>query len=423
MLAPGYAIRARYERCEFHEPVPGDPLQGNRDLRSEAMHHAARLVSLALATLPSIAAAQQLTLAPTTSTPGETVTGVLFNDTAGPLEYVRYCEVRTLRHSGELVHVSSAFASPRTVLPVNACDQTLSLAPGASRVFTFEAPDLPGSYTIISADLVRAAARLTVTAPAPDAQQLAFYPSGVWLPQTAHEVDFDRPVNTPWELANTGANKHVFGAADRVRILRPGPESEVASLALDGFAVPAGKVRTLTLPIEGLAPGPYRVEASFADPLAGAVVTLSGIQPRGAGVDLHLYDGRALERGVPLRVGISVTGFPVGGEDTFYYLLLGTRAGVTPLPGGVATQVLFGDPLVRSSYRSGLGGALVNHVGRVTNAIPPGNPVFAGGRDDLAIVRPLSPSLSGLVMEIAVLASDAGLTTWGASQPERVRLP
>lgn len=380
-------------------------------------------IGLLIGALAPLSGAQQLTLAPTTASPGESVAGVLYNDTAGPLEYVRWCEVRTLRHSGELVDVSSAFASPRTVLPVNGCDQTLSLPPGGSRLFSFPAPQQPGSYTIISADLLRAAARLEVVAPAPDAQQLAFYPTGVWLPQTAHEVDFHRPANTPWEFANTGAAPHVFGAGDRIRILRPGPESEVASLALDGFTVPAGKVRSLTLPIASLAPGPYRVEARFVDPLAGAVTTRSGIQPRGARVDLHLYEGRALERGVPLRVGISVTGFPVGGEDPVYYLLLGTRAGVTPLPGGVSTQVLFGDPLVRSSYRNALGGALLNSIGRVSNAIPPGNPYFAGGRDDLAIVRPLTPSLAGLVMEIAVLASDVGRSTWGASQPEQIRLP
>ena len=270
--------------------------------------------------------AQQLTLTPSLANPREWVQGVLRNTNDVSIFYVRDCEVRTLRHSGEFYHVSVGYASPRTVLPQD-CDQTLELPPGATHSFFFRAPNDPGSYTVITADLERAAARLDVVAPVVGAQDVCFYPSGMWLPQTAHEVDFRFPFHTTWEFANTGTTAHVFGVSSSIRLFAPGSPTPVATTSLAGVTIPAGRVTEVTLPLVGLPPGPYTVEANFVDASTGSVTTRSGIQPRGARVDLHMHGGREVAPNEQIGMALAVTGFPTTGQDPYYFLLVGFQAG------------------------------------------------------------------------------------------------
>ena len=366
--------------------------------------------------------AQQLTLNPAMVNPGDFVQGSLFNDREGLIFYVRDCEVRTLRHSGEHYHVSTNYASPRTVL-VAECDQVLAVSPGETYTFFFDAPSDPGSYTVVTSDLDRAAARLDVVAATTAAQDVCFYPTGVWLPQGAHEVDFALPSNSPWEFANTGSTAHVFGAGDRIQLFTPGGTTPVASVGLGGVTVPAGRVTEVALPLGGLDPGPYVVEASFVDASAGPVVTRSGVQPRGAGgVELHMYGGREFAPGEQVEMAIAVTGFSPTGPDPFYFMLVGLQPGTTALPGGIELPLVFADPLVGASVHNGIGGLLVNRIGRVSNVNLTGNPFFAGGVDGIGFTGPPFPSLSGLVLRVAVLAVDPAVTVWAASQPEELTL-
>jgi len=377
---------------------------------------------LTLFALGSSLGAQRLTLVPAVATPGQIVRGELYNDTATATYYVRSCEVRTLRHSGELFDVGVGYASPRTVLPVEGCDQVLVLPPGASVSFSLTAPVIAGSYTIITADLRRAAARLDVAAAVPGAQDVCFYPTGMALPQTAHEVDFLVPANTTWEFANTGAIRHRFGANDIIRVFRPGSTTAVASASLAGISVAAGGVTRVTLPIAGLTPGPYTVEATFVDANAGPVTTRSGIQQSGARADLHMHAGHDLRPGGGIAMAVSVTGFSTTGPDPYYFAMLGYQPGSTPLPGGLRIPLDLTDPLATASVTSGLNGLLANNTGRVSNSNPSGMPLFAGAAENLSVELPLIPGLEGLVLRLAVLAVDPQLTTWGASQPEEIVL-
>ncbi len=371
--------------------------------------------------MAGVACAQQLTLTPRVAAPGQQVQGVLRNDTQAQIFYVRDCEVRTLRHSGEFHHISTNYQSPRSVLSAF-CDQVVPLDPGESRTFTFNAPTDPGSYTIVTSDLDRVAARLVVQSATPGAQEVCFYPNGIWLAQTAHHIDFQRPEFSTWEFANAGDAAHAFGAGDRIRVFAPGSTVALADMSLAGIEVRAGGVTEVELPVVGLLPGPYTVEATFTDASAGPVVTRSGVQPRGARVDLHMYGGKRLAPGQRIEMGLGVTDYPPAGVEPFYFLMVGLQPGASPLPGGLELPLLLSDPVVGFSLSTGLGGLLVGYTGTVSNSNPFGNPFFAGGVDGVYLTGPRIPGLSGIVLRVSALTLDPRLTTWGASQPEEIVL-
>lgn len=370
------------------------------------------LTSSLVAGLAPAARAQQITLTPAVVSPGDPVTATVANDTGTSMFFGSGCELRVLRHSGELF-------SP-TLIPPQLCDGMAGIPSGSSAVYQLTAPSEPGGYTVLFVPGNRAAARLIVGVPDDAPQQLAIYPSRVLWPQAAHQVDFANPDLSTWEIANTGAQPHTLGSEARVDLFTPGGTSPAASISLAGIHVPAGKVTAFTLPIAGLNPGPYSLEAFHDEPaLARVVRTRSGIRDLGSAVELHMTTGHDLRPGGGLEMAISLSGFPASGTgpDPLYALLIGFVPGSTTLPGGVALPLVL-DGLAAASL-TGLGGLLVHNVGRVPNVYgPEAYFAFDGTVSGISLSHPGIPAVSGLELRMAVIGVDATLTTWGASQPE-----
>lgn len=366
-----------------------------------------------------VATAQRVTVQPAVATPGQQITATVFNDTGVALSYSsgysakQSCTLRIVRHTGELVS--------HPVVPGQLCDLLLSLYSGQSVQLPLIAPTDPGSYSVVFVRGARGAARLDVVAPTPNAQELSFYPSRIQWPQQAHQADFQNPQSTPWEFANVGADTHTFASGDRIELYPPGGGILAASLDLTGVQVLPGKVTTVTLPLSGLAPGPYTVRAIYYDRGAGSsVVTRSGVQVLGSRVDLHMQGGHDLVRGTPLRVAVSLTEFPPPGPygaDPFYAVMVGFQPGTTPLAGGIELPLVL-DGLAVASITTQLGGLLANNVGQVPNEFGPSTLFYEGATGNITMAHPNVPALTGLILRMAAVGVDASGSVWGASQPE-----
>ena len=374
------------------------------------------LLAVALLTVPcGSAAAQTLTAPPGPVAPGALVTVTLTNDTEQGIAWADGCALRVLRSTGE--YVADPYVFPQ------ACDAFHALAPGETFELALVAPDEPGSYAIVFVYGQRAATWLHVSAVQADLPWLTFHPTGVDFPQTAHHVAFANPGLTTWEFANPGPLEVVLSPGHRLDVLAPGGGAVLATLDLAGVSIPAGKVTPITLPVEGLAPGPYSLEATYFDPgLSSATVARGGIQALGSRVDLHLPDGRLLPSRGKLGFHVGLTDFPSGaGQEPFCGVLIGIDTGSTPLAGGI-TVPLVADPLVVSSL-GGLGGQLTNNIGIVPNLLPSGGFFgYAGTKTDAALSHPGIPAVSGLTVRAAALAFDPTLTVFGSSQGEDVLL-
>ncbi len=332
---------------------------------------------------------------------GAVVTATLGNGMQQPLSYVLHCEVRILRTTGELV--STPFYGGL------ACDQVLELGPGQITTFDFPAPQEAGTYVVLFPYGPRAAAKLEVGTPSAGALDLAFYPSQVEFPSIAHAVDFDDPAQTTWELANVGAADHAFQSGDRIELFTPGGTTPVAELDLSSLSVASGQVLQVALPVPGLAPGPYSVGATYADPGAGAVVTVgSGIQPRvEPHADLHV-DRHVLSPGGVVDMSVVATGFPFESQSTdpLYLVLVGMDPGQTPF-GDAIVPLAASDPLVAASI-GGLGGLLTNHTGTIS--------LFGGAAEGITLAH--SASFAGTTLRVAALAINEDAVA--ASQPENI---
>jgi hypothetical protein len=237
-------------------------------------------------------------------------------------------------------------------------------------------------------------------------------------PRLSHKIAFPPNQVPDWALANTGPAPHVFGAGDRIDLFAPGSAPPVATLPLQGISVPAGGVTVVSLPIAGLAPGPYTVETRWLDPgTTTAMVVRHGIR-EAFDLELHLPGGRTIAPGatIPAELG-TWDGVPVA-----YALVLGLAPGALVLPNGAVAPIVL-DPLVVRSLADGLGGLLTANRGAMIPercGLAPG-PVGATATG-LGLTHPGSPALAGVVLRVAAVAWTANLGLFVASQPEEIAL-
>ncbi len=359
------------------------------------------------------AGAQQLTIPSGPYAPGTTVNATISDDTGNGFIVPAGCELRFLRPSGETV-------SP-IVLPGQFCDILTGLPPGGSAPFPFTAPNQPGTYLVVIPYATGAVARLDVGSVAPSVPEVSFFPAGVRFPQTARETNFANPGNSQWWLSNIGTTPHTFVVGDSISVRVPGPGSPIATLSLAGITVQPSKVAAVTLPVAGLTPGPYELEASFADPVAGFTTVRSGIRQVGSRVELFLPDGRELQPGGSLSIALALQNFPTSGPAA-YVVLLGLAPGSTPLPDGTLVPVVASDGFVVQSLTSALFGLFGNHVGFANNLYGPGAFFFDAEVTGITLAHPNIPGVAGIPFRLAAVGLDPAQTVFGGSQPESILL-
>ena len=377
------------------------------------------LIALLLATaLGTGTSAQLLTLPPGPVAPNSAVTGTVTNDTNAFISFQLGCEIRILQPTGEVVSPHTLFGQP--------CDIVFGIPVGGSQTVNFTAPSQPGSYLVVfisfgAGGSARAAAILDVTAADPGIPSLALYPSGINLPQTAHKVDFANPGMTTWEFANTGNANHVFPATALIEIFSPGGTVALSTLNQGGVLVPAGKVTQVTLPIGGLAPGPYDVRGSWIDPGSGQFEQpRSGIHRQGSRVNLHLPDGSDLFPGGGIQIVLSAVDYAIlPAPEPMYFLAVGQQPGTTVLPDGTQVPLVM-DNLVQASLNNGLFGTLAGNIGTIPNISPVPFFGFLGEASNIKLSHPNVPSVVGLKLRMAAAALQPASGMNGATQPEEI---
>lgn len=185
-------------------------------------------------------------------------------------------------------------------------------------------------------------------------------------------------------------------------------------MSLDGATVRSGRAVTASLPLQGLAPGPYTVEMTWHDPETNTVISARhGIQFDG-GVDVQLPGGHVIPTGDVLPAALSFAGFPAGGL-VVYGLCIGVAPGSTPAPGAGLFPLAL-DQFVLASVTSGIGGLLLANVGEATPKISPSS-VGAYTATGIGIAHP-GAGFSGMTVRAAAFGYDPAAAFFGVSQGE-----
>jgi len=358
------------------------------------------------------ACAQLLTItSPQPVAPGATYFVDVLNNTGGNLYIPSLPIFAHLQPSGELVDPLQPYCTD--VIRYSA------YPPGQRLTASLVAPASPGSYLLLFHVRVvgnyRAVARLDVGTPSPGYPDIHPYPDAIPHPRISHQISFP-PLQSPdWSLTNTGPAPHVFGAGDRIDVFAPQSTVPVATLPLQRTMVPAGGAATVSLPLAGLAPGPFTVETRWFDPGTTTTMTVRHGIRNAWSIDMHFPAGRVLSPGGAISVFLGTWDAVAYG----YAFALGLTPGTTILPGGVVAPIVL-DPLVARSVLDGLGGLLTANVGTMTRtSCGQGSDTYAAG---LGLRHPGSPALAGVVLRAASIAWTFDRSSFVASQPEEILL-
>jgi hypothetical protein len=287
-------------------------------------------------------------------------------------------------------------------------------------------PGSSGSFVLLCPYGSGACARIDVGAPSPAFPDIHTYPTRMPHGPGAHHLPVIPSGAPEWEFSNTAAQAHAI--VPTISILAPGGTTPLAT-ASPALVVPAGGVVRTSLPIAGLAPGPYTVSVQWFDPGLSAVTTvMHGIEispATGASIDLHLPGGKQVPFGgsIPARFAVRDPGNPWVPATWSYLLCAGVLPGSTPLPGG-AIAPLVADAAVLASITNGINGLLLNNAGvTVSQGAYCAHAVHSWAvATGMGIAHPNIPGLSGAGARIGVVAYDPAGATWIASQPEDVTL-
>ena len=306
------------------------------------------------------------------------------------------------------------------VIPVH--DVPYSVGVGQSKSWFFAMPPStpPGSYLFVypHPPEAGAAARLDVIAPDPQFPSMHAMPPAAHTGVSSHVID-DHPQLVSWRIANTASASHTFAAGDEIRILVPGGSTPLAVVPLQGVVVPPGKIVPVSLPLATIGVDVYTVETRWTDPVVGARVVRTGVQPPGpvASTELHLHLGKV----VPLGGSLPMRLFTVGTDQApLYGLLASVTPGSVTMPGGESLP-LAPDPMFAASLNTGLFGLVSNPFGVMTAGPPDVVPPTVYSAPSVAVTHPNIGAASGVTLRIAGVVLEPVGNVWSASQAEEIR--
>ncbi|MBN2492646.1 MAG: hypothetical protein JXQ29_17500 [Planctomycetes bacterium] len=381
------------------------------------MHRRATLAVAFLALVASRGHSQTTLQVPSTPvTPGVPFPVVLINNTPICIDVSVTNVLTLLQPGGELIAPALVGCGP-----VGSC-----LANGAKASLSYTAPATgpgsSGSFVLLCPHGSGAAARIDVGPASAGFPDIHAYPTAIPHGPGGHHIAFPAG-GSEWEFANTASQPRVISPT--LRIFTPGGSVPAASTSFPSLTVPAGGVARVSLPLAGLAAGPYTVQADWIDPGApGPVSVRHGIEfSTGTIVDLHFPGGRVLPRKGAISARIAVPRpSPFAPGPWPYVLAVGYQPGTTSFPGGVIAPVAL-DPLVVGSVVNGVNGLLTANVGTTSSASVycAHSVTYFPVAPGIGIAHP-GPVLSGLRLRVGALAIDPGNTAFAASQPEELTL-
>jgi hypothetical protein len=354
--------------------------------------------------LGSIAAGQQIYLRPGPVSPGTTIPINLINDTNHSIWSPCWQYVWMQHADGGVV-----------LFPGLASDCLWELEPGWQAAAWFQVPATGpgsnGSWVVRWNDVV---ARLDVGTPSPSFPAIHSNPAGISRRFGGHSTRSES-WSMDWEVSNTGTAPHTFGAADVIRIFSPGGTVPLVTISLAGVTTREHRALKASLPISGLAPGPYTVETTWLDPATNAITSSRhGIQFAG-GVDVQLPGGHVIPMGGELPVALNLSGFDSGGV-VVYVFCLGIAPGSTYVPGAGFVPLVM-DPLVAASVADGIGGLLIANIGEADPTPYPLDPAGTYTAVGLGVTHP-GVAFSGSIVRAAAVGFDPIARTFGVSQGE-----
>ena len=385
------------------------------------MNRLALLALALLAMLPSLAlpATSQTTIqVPSTPvTPGVPFQVVLTNRTSICIDTSVTNVLTLLQSGGELIAPVLVGCGPVGSCLVNGASTTLSYTAPAS------GPGSSGSFLLLCPHGSGAAARLDVGTASPVFPDIHAYPTLVPHGPGGHHLPFPPSTGSEWEFASTASQPCVISPT--LQIFQPGGSTPVASTGFPSLTVPANGVVRVSLPLAGLAAGPYTVQADWIDPGTNGPISIRhGIElSSGVSVDLHLPDGPYIPRGGSISARFTVTQSAMSPPVAWPYVVaVGYQPGTMTFPQGVIVPLAL-DPMVVASVQNGIGGLLSANIGTTSSASVycahsvTYYPVATGTR----IAHP-GPVLSGLRLRVGVLALNPSAGPDAASQPEEIVL-
>jgi hypothetical protein len=350
--------------------------------------------------------------------PGVPFTVVLTDNSPSCIDILVTNVLTLLQPTGEVITPELVGCGPISICPPSGQPISLTYSVPAS------GPGSSGSYVLLCPYGTGAAARLDVVTPSAGFPDIHAFPALMPHGPGAHHIEAPATPGSDWSFCNTAPQSHAISPT--IAILTPGGSVPVAS-ASPALVVPANGVVQTSLPIAGLAAGPYTVEVQWFDPgVSGFVTVRHGIEiSSGVSIDLHLPGGKLIPSGGALPARLVVRdSFAVPFVATWSYALcVGVSPGSTQLPGG-AIVPLVPDPFVLASITNGIGGLLTNNVGVTTlQGVYCAHGVTSWSvASGIAIAHPNVPGVSGLGARVAVVAIDPAAQVFIASQPEDVTL-
>jgi hypothetical protein len=308
--------------------------------------------------------------------------------------------------------------------PVSIC---LLGGQSASLGYTMPAtgPGSIGSFLLLCPYEGGAVARVDVGTPDPAFPDIHSFPSALPLGPGGHQVAPAGTNSADWTFANTASVGRTVSMV--LSVFPPGGTTPVGTTLLASLPIPAGGIIQVPLPLQGVNPGPYTVEAAWTDPGTGTSQTVRhGIQvSSGVMVDLHLPGGKVIPFGgsITARLIVSQVGSLTSGPPWNYALAVGIQPGGTLLSGGVIVPLVL-DPLVVASLSNGLGGLLVGNVGLTASVgayCAHGFSTYPGA-SGITLAHPNVPALSGFTLRVAAVVGEPMTGVVAASQPEEIIL-
>jgi len=358
-----------------------------------------------------------LQVPPTPVTPGVPFTVVLTNHTSICIDTGVTNILTLLQPGGELIAPVLVGCGPMATCLRNGGKVNLQYTAPAS------GPGSSGSFVLLCPHGSGAAVRLDVGTASKVFPDIHCYPTAIPHGPGGHHLTFPAGQGSEWEFACTASQPRIISPT--LRIFRPGASVPVASTSFPSLMISANGVARVSLPLTGLAAGPYTVQTDWIDPgTTGPISIRHGLSlSAGTDLDLHLPGGPVVPRGgsISARIALPLQS-PRPPASWPYVVAVGYHPGTTPLPGGVIVPLAL-DPLVIASVLNGINGLLTANVGNTTSASVycahsvTYFPVASGIR----IAHP-GPVLSGLRLRVGALAVNPGAGPDAASQPEEILL-